>query len=176
MVTRELKTELPDLKVMSWLEIMPDMKMMNESMNLMMYVFVVIILLALGFGIVNTMLMVILERVKEIGMLMAVGMNKSRVFLMIVLETIYLSLTGGVVGIILALILTAITAQTGLDLSLWAEGLNSLGFDAIIYPEIGFGTVMVVTLMVMLTGLIAAIYPARKAIKLKPADALRIEM
>jgi len=161
---------------MSWLEIMPDMKMMNESMNMMMYIFVVIILLALGFGIVNTMLMVILERIKEIGMLMAVGMNKSRVFLMIVLETVYLSLTGGVIGIVLAVVLTAITGETGLDLSVWAEGLNSLGFDAVIYPEIGFDAVIGVTLLVILTGIIAAIYPARKAIKLKPADALRIEM
>jgi len=175
-VATDLKAEYPNLKVMSWLEIMPDMKMMNESMNMMMYIFVVIILLALGFGIVNTMLMVILERIKEIGMLMAVGMNKSRVFLMIVLETVYLSLTGGLVGIVLAIVLTAITAQTGLDLSVWAEGLNSLGFDAVIYPEIGFDAVIGVTLLVILTGIIAAIYPARKAIKLKPADALRIEM
>ncbi|HKL07310.1 MAG TPA: FtsX-like permease family protein [Bacteroidales bacterium] len=175
-VADQLKTEFSNLEVMSWLEIMPDMKMMNESMNLMMYIFVVIILLALGFGIVNTMLMVILERIKEIGMLMAIGMNKIRVFSMIVLETIYLSLTGGVIGIALAVVLTAITGKTGLDLSLWAEGLNSLGFDAVIYPEIGFDAVIVVTFLVILTGVIAAIYPARKAIKLKPADALRIEM
>jgi len=175
-IADQLKAEFPNLEVMSWLEIMPDMKMMNESMNLMMYIFVVIILLALGFGIVNTMLMVILERIKEIGMLMAIGMNKVRVFSMIVLETIYLSLTGGVIGIALAVVLTAITGKTGLDLSLWAEGLNSLGFDAVIYPEIGFDAVIVVTFLVILTGVIAAIYPARKAIKLKPADALRIEM
>ncbi|HSH52462.1 MAG TPA: FtsX-like permease family protein, partial [Bacteroidales bacterium] len=175
-IADQLKAALPNLEVMSWLEIMPDMKMMNESMNLMMYIFVVIILLALGFGIVNTMLMVILERIKEIGMLMAVGMNKIRVFTMIVLETVFLSITGGIAGIVLAVILTAITNKTGLNLSLWAEGLNSLGFDAVIYPEIGFEAVIVVTFLVILTGVIAAIYPAGKAIKLKPADALRIEM
>lgn len=175
-IAEELESAYPELQIMTWTEIMPDMKMMNESMNLMMYIFVVIILLALGFGIVNTMLMVILERVKEIGMLMAVGMNKLRVFSMIVLETIYLSLTGGVIGIVIAVTLTAITNKTGLDLSIWAEGLNSLGFDAVIYPEIGFDVVLVVTFLVILTGILAAIYPARKAIKLNPADALRIEM
>ncbi|MEA2107130.1 MAG: FtsX-like permease family protein [Bacteroidota bacterium] len=175
-IADQLKAEFSNLEVMSWLEIMPDMKMMNESMNLMMYIFVVIILLALGFGIVNTMLMVILERIKEIGMLMAIGMNKIRVFTMIVLETVYLSITGGIAGIVLAVILTTITNKTGLDLSLWAEGLNSLGFDAVIYPEIGFDAVIVVTFLVIITGVIAAIYPARKTIKLKPADALRIEM
>ena len=174
-MANQLKSDYPNLQTMTWTELMPDMKMMNESMSLMMYIFVVIILLALGFGIVNTMLMVILERVKELGMLMAVGMNKIRVFSMIVLETIFLSLVGGIIGIGLAVGLTAITGKTGIDLSFWAEGLNSLGFDAIIYPEIGFDSVIVVTILVILTGILSSIYPARKAIKLNPAEALRME-
>ena len=152
------------------------MEMMNENINLMMYIFVVIILLALGFGIVNTMLMAIMERVKEIGMLMAVGMNRVRVFTMIVTETVFLSLTGGIFGIVLALATIAVTAKTGIDLSLWAQGLNSAGFDAIIYPEIGLDSVIVVTILVMITGLFSAFYPARKAIKLNPAEAIRIDM
>jgi len=93
-----------------------------------------------------------------------------------VLETIFLSLTGGLFGIFLALVVTAITAKTGLNLSFWADGLNSLGFDAIIYPEIGFQNVLVVALLVVLTGIFSAIYPARKAIHLNPAEALRIDM
>ena len=174
-MANQLKSDYPNLQTMTWTELMPDMKMMNESMEFMMYIFVVIILLALGFGIVNTMLMVILERVKELGMLMAVGMNKMRVFSMIVLETIFLSLVGGIIGIGLAVGLTAITGKTGVDLSLWAEGLNSLGFDAIIYPEIEFDSVIIVTILVILTGILSSIYPARKAIKLNPAEALRME-
>jgi ABC-type lipoprotein release transport system permease subunit len=174
-IADQLKTEYPTLQTMTWTELMPDMKMMNESMNFMMYIFVVIILLALGFGIVNTMLMVILERVKELGMLMAVGMNKLRIFSMIVLETIFLSLVGGVVGIGFAVLLTVITGKTGVDLSLWAEGLSSAGFDSIVYPEIGFDSVVIVTILVIITGILSSIYPARKAIKLNPAEAIRIE-
>jgi ABC-type lipoprotein release transport system permease subunit len=171
----ELKSEYPKLQTLTWTELMPDMKMMNESMEFMMYIFVIIILLALGFGIVNTMLMVILERVKELGMLMAVGMNKLRVFTMIVLETIFLSIVGGVVGIALAVGLTILTNKTGVDLSLWADGLSSAGFDTMVYPIIGIDSVVVVTILVILTGIISAIYPARKAIKLNPAEAIRIE-
>lgn len=171
-----LKEKYPEYQILKWSEILPDMKMMTESMDLMMYIFVIIILFALGFGIVNTMLMVVLERVKELGMLMAVGMNKTRVFSMIVLETVFLSITGGVLGIILAVLVTAITAKTGLDLSIWAQGLNSLGFDAVIYPEIGVKDLVVVTILVIVTGIISAIYPAQKAIKLNPAEALRIDM
>ena len=171
-----IRTSYPDRSVMTWTQLLPEMELMNESMNLMMYIFIIIILLALGFGIVNTMLMVVLERVKELGMLMAVGMNRLRVFAMIVTETVLLCLTGGVAGIIIAVGLTALTARTGLDLSFWSEGLNALGFDAIIYPEIGIGNLLVVAMLVALTGVIAALYPARKAIRLRPAEALRIDM
>jgi len=171
----ELKLEYPNLETLTWTELLPDMKMMNESMEFMMYIFVIIILLALGFGIVNTMLMVILERVKELGMLMVVGMNKRRIFTMIVLETIFLSLVGGIVGIALAVGLTIITGETGIDLSLWADGLSSAGFDTMVYPTIGIDSVITVTILVIITGILSAIYPARKAIKLNPAEAIRIE-
>lgn len=175
-LAKSLSDRHQNLSVMTWLQLLPDMALMNESMNLMMYFFMVIILLALGFGIVNTMLMVIIERVKELGMLMAVGMNRMRVFIMIILETVFLSLTGGVAGIVMALIATALFAKTGINLELWAGGLNSLGFDAVIYPEISLDIVVVVAIMVAITGVISALYPARKAIRLKPAEALRIDM
>ena len=175
-IAEKLKAKYAGLQTLTWTKLVPEMELMNENINLMMYIFVVIILLALGFGIVNTMLMVIMERVKELGMLMAVGMNRVRVFGMIVTETIFLSLTGGVVGIVLALATIAITAKTGIDLSLWAQGLNSAGFDAIIFPTIGIDSVIVVTILVIITGLLSALYPARKAINLNPAEAIRIDM
>lgn len=174
-VRQELEKSFPNLDVKSWLQLMPEMQMMNENMGFMMYFFVGIILLALGFGIVNTMLMVILERVKELGMLMAIGMNRKRVFGMIMLETVLLSLTGGVIGIILALIITGITQQTGVDLSMWAEGLNAYGFNSVIYPEIDLVSIIEITFLVIIIGVLAAIYPARKAIKLNPAEAIRTD-
>ncbi len=176
LIAKEISEMHPNLQVLTWTQLLPEMEMLNENMNLMLYIFVGIIMLALGFGIVNTMLMVILERVKELGMLMAVGMNRLRVFTMIVLETVFLSLTGGIIGIVLAVMLTAITGKTGIDLSLWAQGLNSFGYDSVIYPEIGFDSIVGVTILVIITGVISAIYPARKAIKLKPAEAIRIDM
>jgi putative ABC transport system permease protein len=175
-VAGELAEKWPELSVMTWTEILPEMQLLTDNMNVMMYVFVGIILLALGFGIVNTMLMVILERVKELGMLMAVGMNRGRVFSMVILESVFLSLTGGITGIVLALILTAITSQTGIDLGLWADGLHAMGYASVIYPQIGFDTVLTVTGLVILTGVLSAVYPARKAIRLNPAEALRIDM
>lgn len=160
---------------MPWYLSLPELEMMDEYINTVMFVIVVIILLAMGFGIVNTMLMVILERVKELGMLMAIGMNRLRIFVMIMLETVLLSLTGGAVGIVVALAFTAVTAATGIDLGLWAEGLHSMGFDSVVYPRIDGGYVIMVTLLVIVTGILASIYPARKALRFHPAEALRTD-
>ncbi len=171
----KLSGQYPGLKVMTWKEIMPEMQLVTESMDYMMYLFVGIILLALGFGIVNTMLMVIMERVKELGMLMAIGMNRLRVFIMIVLETVFLSLTGAAVGMAIAAGITMITNQTGIDVSMYAEGLNSVGFSSIIYPTIDVMTFIEVTILVIIVGIIAAIYPAVKAIRMKPAEAIRTD-
>jgi ABC-type antimicrobial peptide transport system permease subunit len=140
-----------------------------------MYVFILIILLALLFGIINTMLMVVTERTKEIGMLMAVGMHKFRIFSMIVVESVMLSLVGGVFGIILGTIASKINEKYPVDLSMWSEGYEQLGYDAFVYTTLQPEFLVNVTILVILTGIIAALYPAYKALKNDPADALRIE-
>jgi ABC-type antimicrobial peptide transport system permease subunit len=154
---------------------MPDVAMIKESMNLMMYITILVILLALGFSIVNTMLMSVLERVKELGMLMSIGMNRLRVFMMIVLETIYLLLVGGVLGMILGVLISNYFGRVGIDLSLWGEGFEAYGYDTVIYPIIDFENVIVITLLIIATGIVAALYPAYKALKLNPSEALRMD-
>ena len=131
--------------------------------------------MALLFGIINTMLMVVMERTKEIGMLMAIGMNKIKVFSMIVFESVMLSLTGGIVGIIIGAISAKFGETHPIDLSIWAQGYQQLGYDAFVYTSLDPEMLINVTVLVILTGIIAAIYPAYKALKNDPADALRIE-
>ncbi len=161
------------LQVESWKEISPELGYLTETMNAYMYVFVVIILLALGFGIVNTMLMVVMERVHELGMLMAIGMGNKQIFYMIVYETLFLSLFGGFIGIVTGIFTTNITSRTGIDLSIWAEGLSEMGYASIIYPEYNFQMITGVSLFVLLTGIVSSIYPACKALRLNPSQALQ---
>jgi ABC-type lipoprotein release transport system permease subunit len=175
-IMKKLKAEFPDVSVMSWKELQPELGMMTEWMNVMLYVIMVIILLALGFGIVNTMLMVVMERVKELGMLMAIGMNRARVFSMIMLETILLSLTGGVIGMGIAALLVNYFGNVGIDLSLFSKGFEAIGFSSILYPQIGLVFYFTITILIIVTAILASIYPALKALKLKPAEALRIEI
>jgi len=168
-------TEIEDKSIIirSWKEIDPMLSMMVDLMSKLGWIFVVVILIALIFGIINTMLMVVLERVREIGMLMAIGMNKFRVFVMIMWETVFLSVTGGIVGMLFSLGFISYFKTYGLNLSAVAKGMNSLGFSSIIYPEAPFSFYIEVSLMIIITAILASIYPALKALKLHPTEAVR---
>jgi len=168
-------TEIEDESIIirSWKEIDPMLSMMVDLMSNMGWIFVVVILIALIFGIINTMLMVVLERVREIGMLMAIGMNKFRVFAMIMWETVFLSVTGGIAGMLFSLGFITYFKTYGLNLSVVAKGMNSLGFSSVIYPEAPISFYIEVSVMIVITAILASIYPALKALKLHPAEAIR---
>ncbi|MBT5531304.1 MAG: ABC transporter permease [Cytophagia bacterium] len=173
--TRIIGALNPDLLTESWKDLSPEMGYMDDLMGVYMYFIIIIILFALCFAIINTMLMAVLERVKEIGMLMAVGMNKLRVFSMLMLESIFLTLSGGFLGIVLGYILFLFFQKNGIDMSIWGEGLEAMGFAAIIYPEFDYGMIIPIIILVILTGLLSSLYPAYKALKLNPADSIRTD-
>jgi ABC-type lipoprotein release transport system permease subunit len=174
-VADKLSELLPEQNVMSWKRISPELAMYTEFSNLMAYIYVVIILFALAFGIVNTMMMSVLERVKELGMLMAIGMNKKRVFTMIMAESVFLTLTGAVLGMLASGIIVEILSHTGINFGMWSEGFEAIGYATIVYPVVTIENYLVITVMVIFTGIVASIWPARKALRLNPVEALRME-
>jgi ABC-type lipoprotein release transport system permease subunit len=170
-----ISSRIPEVNVMTWREIAPDAAMLADIMDVYYFIIMSIIFLALAFGIVNTMLMAIMERIKELGMLMAIGMNKKKVFRMIMLETVFLTLTGSVVGMGLGALILKITSHTGLDFSSVGEGFEAFGYSAIVYPNIEWSYFFAIIVLVIIVGIASSIAPARKALKLKPIDALRTE-
>ena len=161
--------------VSTWKELAPDAAMMNDYMVIYYFIFIGIIMLALAFGIINTMLMTILERAKELGMLMAIGMNRIRVFNMIMLETIFLTLVGAVGGMLSGWMIIKALGKTGIHFSSWGEGFEAMGFAAIVYPVVTPDLFVFITIMVIFTAIISSIWPARKALRLNPIEALRTE-
>ncbi|MGV6846421.1 MAG: ABC transporter permease [Lutibacter sp.] len=172
-ISKEIQKKYPEILSEDWAQIDPYTSLLNNVMGVMMGIFMMIILAALGFGIVNTMLMVILERTKEIGMLMAIGLNKKKLFTVIMLETIFLSLVGAIVGELISMLLIRYFGVVGIDLSSMQQGLESVGYSAITYPTLEFIRYIQITIMVIFTGILASIYPALKALKLNPAEAIR---
>ena len=168
-----LNNELTDLSVKSWKELAPELKLMDEMIGLELNIFLAIILFALLFGITNTMLMSVMERVREFGVLMAIGMKRKKVFSMIILETIMLSFIGGIIGIILASITVAYFGYAGINLSTFTAGFSEWGLSAILYPVLPISFYLSITIMIFFTAVFSAIYPAIKAIRLKPATAIR---
>jgi ABC-type antimicrobial peptide transport system permease subunit len=116
--------------------------------------------------------MAVFERVREIGILTAIGMGRGRLVAMIVLESQLVTLLGLSLGFAIAFVGVALL-HDGLDLSAFAEGLGSLGIGTRIVPVVRGSDVVIPTLVAIATALASSVWPALRAVGLKPAEALR---
>jgi ABC-type antimicrobial peptide transport system permease subunit len=131
-------------------------------------------MLALAFGIINTMLMAILERTREIGMMVALGMNRVRLFFLVLLETIFLTMIGTPLGLLIVWLATEYFSKSGIDTASFAgKTMSSFGFSTVIYPEFPADELPVVLMIVIITALFSCIFPAIKSGRLQPVEALR---
>jgi ABC-type lipoprotein release transport system permease subunit len=172
-IAAHFSAKFPGMQVQTWMQLSPFLELLTGKTNLVTIIFVGIILVALAFGIINTMLMAVMDRTREIGMLLSIGMKPSRIFGMIILETIFLSVTGAVTGIGISVASIAWFGKTGINLSVIAEGANALGYSSIVYPSLGPDFYFELAIMVIVIALLAGLIPARRAIRLKPAEAVR---
>lgn len=172
-VLNKLKTEYPNLSLESWKQLAPEIAATVSAMGQWSYIFIGIILLALIFGITNTMLMAVMERRHELGILIGVGMRRVKVFIMILLETIMLSLTGGIGGLILGGVTIKILSHYGIDFSAFSASLESFGASAVMYPTLPLTMYISLVVMLIVAALIGASLPAWKAVRLKPSTAIR---
>lgn len=168
-----IASKFPEVVVRSWKEIAPEIAFLSITMENFTYFFVAIILFALLFGITNTMLMSVVDRIRELGVLIAVGMKKVKVATMILLETIILSITGGLFGILLGGLSILYFSASGIDLSAFSSSMESFGSSAILYPFLPAAMYLTLTVMIIFAANIAALMPAWKAIHIQPSEAIR---
>jgi len=175
-VANELREKYTGLEIRHWADIDPSLFYALEFLERNLVFLVGIIILGVSFGLLNTILMSVLERVRELGVLMAVGMKKAMVFAMVVLETTMLSLIGGGLGLTLSFGLVEYLNRRGVNLERFGgEGLEEYGFASIVYPELEPAFYFNLGILVIAFAIIASVYPAWKAIRLVPAEAVRQE-
>lgn len=168
-----LRATQPDLLTRTYKELSPEVELFESQIAVSATIFTIIVMLALIFGIINTMLMAVLERYRELGMLMAIGMNKVKIFLMIMIETILLGLVSAPLGLGLGYLTVRWLSKTGINLSIYSEGMQEFGMSQIVYPDLHPQFYWQLAIAVAATAILASIYPALKAIRLKPVEAIR---
>ena len=173
----EVKNDLSQISeeniVEGWDDISIELAYANEMLAAVLYVFMMIILSGLSFGIVNTMLMAILERKKEIGMLMSIGMNRYKIFMMISFETIFLSLVALPIGLFSSYLIVEYYSVVGIDLSIVEAGLENFGVGTRLYFKVPNQEYLIVSLMVFIISLISSIFPSIRALKINPVEATK---
>ena len=162
-----------DLNVMHWREINGMAAMMDLAARIYDVIGIIFFLLA-STVIINTTIMVIFERMKEIGTLGAMGMTGKQLVKLFFMEALFISIAGAITGILIGIALTAYTGRVGFGAFADAmEGMDAMGFSSVFYPRLNFkSTVLVFIYSVIVTGL-ATWWPSRRAAKITPVEALR---
>lgn len=164
------------IELWDWQEMMPQLVqfiVLDDAGN---YIFLGIILIMVVIGIVNTVLMSVLERTREFGLLHALGLNRMHLLSLVFCETMLLSLLAVLAGWLLGGSVHFWFAEHGLDFAaLMGEGNNEMAgthMDKIIYTELSWDRVYQLTGIIFITTLITGIYPAIKAARVTPVEAL----
>jgi putative ABC transport system permease protein len=159
--------------VLRWQEREPQLAELLELMSNISWILYAVVFIAMAFGIANVLLMAVYERTREFGVLRALGLKSGRLLALVMLESFVLTLVGVGAGLALGVPLVLWLGATGLDLSLFAEGLRAYGIGARIHFRIGAEDLVSPVWIATATALIAALWPAVRAARLNPAEALR---
>lgn len=161
------------LDVMDWQELEPQAAAMFVYVDSAILIWFMVIMGALIFGLINTLITAVMERVREFGMLRAVGMKAGAVITQVVLESTLIMAVGVAVGLAVGWMLCTWWLGDGIDLSQWAEGVEMAGMRSVLRPHLLMEDIVLVTVLSLVFGVLAALYPAWRAVKIKPLEALR---
>jgi ABC-type lipoprotein release transport system permease subunit len=161
----------PDADVLPWMELDSYLGMMLKVMDGFVLVWIVVIFLALSFGLVNTLMMAVFERVREIGLMQALGMKPSAILYQVLLESLMLLTLGLVAGNILA-IASILPIHDGIDISAVAKGMEMMGASSVLHPALKINDLMTANAVVIVLGIVTSLLPAWRASQYHPVEAI----
>ncbi len=171
-VQNGLSSFFVDLDVKDWQALEPQAAAMFLFADGAIYIWFVLMMSALTFGLVNTLVASVMERVKELGMLRALGMRKRLVIFQVVTESSLIMAIGVLVGLSLGYLVFLVISD-GIDLSAFAEGVELAGMSTTLVPVLLWSDFALVAYMSLILGVLASLYPAWRAVKVDPLEAMR---
>jgi ABC-type lipoprotein release transport system permease subunit len=159
------------VRVSRWTEVDKYLGTMLRMMDGFMLIWVVVIFLALSFGLVNTLIMAVFERVREIGLMLALGMKPAMILGQIIIESMLLLGVGLLIGDVLAYV-TVRPLESGIDISIVAKGMEMFGASSVLYPKLYLKDVILANVVVLLLGFFASLSPAWRASRYEPVEAI----
>ena len=160
------------LVVLDWQELEPQAAAMFVFADAAIFIWFLIMMGALIFGLVNTLITAVMERVRELGMLRAIGMRPGAVIVQVVLESTFMMALGVTIGIGIGAGLVFLAGE-GIDLTQWAQGMEMAGMRSVLVPKLMIPDLILVAGLSMVFGVLASLYPAWRAVKITPLEALR---
>ena len=162
-----------NVEVLGWPALMPSLVQMIAFHDAVAYIVIFVVFVVVAAGIVNTILMSVLERSREFGVMLALGTPSNRIVWLVLLETAILAGLGYLLGLVLGLSLTGYFGSQGLDFSAYIKAMDTMpGLSGIVYPTIEFQRLVVIGVVVVSVALLAAALPAWKAGGNSPLEAM----
>ena len=166
--------DLKKIEVMAWDELMPELVQFILMDDVSAYIFDVVLYLLVAFGILNTIQMSVFERTREIGVMLAIGTKPSQVRSMIIVESVFITIIGLILGVALGSSLSIYFQYNPIEFTQYADEMSVWGVSTTVFPaKLTSVNLTVTTLLTFFSSLIFTIFPARRASKLKPIKAIR---
>ncbi len=160
------------LVVLTWSELMPGVLQSIKIDLVSGFIFYLILIVIIAFSILNTFLMVLFERTREFGVLLALGTTPGRLSRLLLIESTAMTLLGVVIGIVLGSLVTAYFEVHGIVISGTGDMLRQFGLPERMYPDLSALSIVIGSGIVLVITLLTALYPAHKARRLEPVKAM----
>ena len=167
------KLDNKNLTAKGWRELLPAIAAYIDMFDVYMLIWFVVVFIAMGFGLANTVLMAVYERMREFGLQRALGVRATGIIKSVMIEVVLLLIVGAALADLASLFLVKAVFGSGIDLGSFGAGIEMWGISRVVYPVLSLKDVVMANGVVILLGLLVGLYPALHAARFTPVETMR---